>query len=33
MAGGVIVEEGPPEHVIDNPTQERTKQFLKNYQQ
>ena len=29
MDGGVIVEEGPPEHVIDNPTQERTMSFLR----
>ena len=30
--GGVIVEEGDPETVLGNPTKERTKQFLKNYQ-
>jgi polar amino acid transport system ATP-binding protein len=30
--GGVIVEEGDPEIVLGNPTKERTKQFLKNYQ-
>ncbi|MBR1663746.1 MAG: amino acid ABC transporter ATP-binding protein [Ruminococcus sp.] len=29
MDGGVIVEQGTPEDVIDNPTQERTKAFLK----
>ena len=29
MDGGVIVEEGPPEQVIGNPTQERTKAFLR----
>ncbi len=29
MDGGVIVEQGTPEEVIDNPTQERTKAFLK----
>ncbi len=28
MADGVIVEEGRPEDVIDNPTQERTRAFL-----
>ena len=28
MAGGVIVEQGDPEAVLVNPTQERTKQFL-----
>ena len=33
MDGGVIVEEGHPEEVFGNPTQERTKQFLRNYQQ
>ena len=32
MDGGVIVEEGDPEEVFGNPTQERTKQFLRNYQ-
>ena len=29
MNGGVIVEEGRPADVIDNPTQERTIQFLR----
>jgi polar amino acid transport system permease protein len=29
MDGGVIVEEGPPGAVLDNPRQERTKQFLR----
>ncbi len=29
MDGGVIVEEGPPEQVIGNPSQERTKAFLR----
>ena len=33
MDGGVIVEQGHPEAVFGNPTQERTKQFLENYQQ
>ena len=33
MDGGVIVEEGDPEEVLGNPTQERTRQFLRNYQQ
>ena len=28
MADGVIVEEGPPEQVIDNPREERTRAFL-----
>ena len=28
-AGGVIVEQGPPADVIGNPTQERTRTFLK----
>lgn len=32
MDKGVIVEEGDPEEVFGNPQQERTKQFLRNYQ-
>jgi polar amino acid transport system ATP-binding protein len=28
MDDGVIVEQGPPTQVLDNPTQERTKKFL-----
>ena len=32
MDGGVIVEQGDPEAVFGDPTQERTKQFLRNYQ-
>jgi polar amino acid transport system ATP-binding protein len=28
MDGGVIVEEGPPAEVLENPKEERTKQFL-----
>jgi polar amino acid transport system ATP-binding protein len=28
MDGGVIVEEGPPAQVLDNPQEERTRQFL-----
>ena len=32
MDGGVIVEQGDPEQVFGAPTQERTKQFLRNYQ-
>jgi polar amino acid transport system ATP-binding protein len=28
MDGGVIIEEGPPSQVIDNPREERTKRFL-----
>jgi polar amino acid transport system ATP-binding protein len=31
MDGGVIVEYGPPEQVIGNPREERTKQFLERY--
>ena len=31
MDGGVIVEHGPAKEVIDNPKQERTKQFLSRY--
>jgi polar amino acid transport system permease protein len=27
--GGVVVEEGPPEQVIDNPTHDRTRRFLR----
>ena len=30
LAGGKIVEEGPPEQVIDAPQTERTQRFLKN---
>lgn len=33
MDGGVIVEQGDPEKVLVNPVEERTKQFLRNYQQ
>ena len=33
MDGGVIVEYGPPEEVIGNPRQERTRQFLERYAQ
>jgi polar amino acid transport system ATP-binding protein len=33
MDGGVIVEQGHPDVVLGSPTQERTRQFLKNYQQ
>jgi len=32
MDGGVVVEEGTPEELFDNPQTERTKQFLGNYQ-
>ena len=32
MDGGVIVEQGDPNEVLVNPTQERTRQFLKSYQ-
>ena len=31
MDGGVIVEQGDPEKVFGNPSEERTKQFLRNY--
>ncbi len=31
MDGGLIVEEGPAEQVINNPSNERTKAFLSNY--
>ena len=33
MDGGGIVEQGPPEKVFGAPEQERTRQFLRNYQQ
>ena len=33
MDGGVIVEEGEPESLFGDPSQERTRQFLRNYQQ
>ena len=29
MDGGMVIEEGKPEDVIDNPKNERTKAFLK----
>ncbi len=32
MDKGVIVEQGHPEQVLGDPTQERTRQFLRNYQ-
>ena len=32
MDKGVIVEQGDPEQVLGDPTQERTRQFLRNYQ-
>ena len=32
MDGGVIVEQGDPEQVFGAPSQERTRQFLQNYQ-
>ena len=31
MDGGVIVEQGSPEQVFENPQQERTKEFLQSY--
>ena len=33
MSEGVIVEQGPPNLILENPSQERTRQFLKNYSQ
>jgi len=33
MDGGVIVEQGAPREVIENPKEERTKQFLSRYTQ
>jgi polar amino acid transport system ATP-binding protein len=33
MDGGIIVEQGKPRQVIDNPREERTKQFLSRYTQ
>ena len=33
MDGGVIVEQGPPEAVIEHPREERTRQFLSRYAQ
>lgn len=33
MDGGVIVEEGEPEQVINNPQQERTRHFLSRFQE
>lgn len=33
MDGGYIVEEGDPEEVFGNPKQERTRQFLRSYEQ
>ncbi len=33
MDGGVIVEQGKPSDVIDNPSNERTKAFLKKLEQ
>lgn len=33
MDGGVVVESGPPEQVLENPTQERTKVFLSRFLQ
>ena len=31
MDGGVVVEEGPPDEVIRNPQNERTRHFLEKY--
>ena len=31
MDGGVIVEQGPPSRVLESPTEERTRQFLRSY--
>ncbi len=33
MDGGVVVEEGPPEKVINNPQNERTRAFLSRFEQ
>ena len=33
MAGGVIVEQGDPREVFDNPKEERTRQFLRVFEQ
>ena len=33
MDGGYIVEQGDPIQVFENPIQERTKQFLRSYEQ
>jgi len=33
MDGGLIVEQGPPEEVISNPKEERTRQFLSRFSQ
>ena len=33
MDGGVIVEQGAPEKVLGDPSEERTKSFLRNYSQ
>ena len=33
MDGGVIVEQGAPADVIDNPREERTRQFLSRFSQ
>ena len=32
MADGNIIEQGPPEQVLKNPVEERTKQFLRSYE-
>jgi polar amino acid transport system ATP-binding protein len=31
LEGGVVVEEGPPEQVLDEPQQEATRQFLRRF--
>jgi ABC-type polar amino acid transport system ATPase subunit len=31
MEGGTIVEQGPPEQVLNDPRDERTKQFLRRF--
>ena len=31
MDGGCIVEQGPPSQVLENPREERTRQFLRGY--
>jgi ABC-type histidine transport system ATPase subunit len=33
MEDGLIVEEGPPEQVLNNPKDPRTKQFMRRFQE
>lgn len=32
MDGGVILEQGTPQQVFDSPTEQRTREFLQNYE-